>query len=340
MQKPTFAITRGVNISHWLSQSKARGLQRREFFLRDDVSNIAAWGFDHLRLPVDEEQLWLEDGSRDPEAFELLENGLLWAREAGLRVVVDLHILRSHHFLDKDPPLYRDPAEERRFVGLWEDLADALAAHAPDQVAFELLNEAVAKDHEDWNRVAHAAHTAIRQRQPDRFIVLGSNRFCQCITFPHLRVPDDERTILTFHYYNPMLVTHYTASWIGPLRHYNGPIDYPGDLVPKEAFQAQPKELQEHMELHGIRFDQEAMRKDFALPLAVRKQTGLPLYCGEFGVFQACPDPVRIRWYRDILALFHEHNIAFANWDYRGSFGIVDKNREPTAILDVLRETP
>ncbi|MCC5808173.1 MAG: cellulase family glycosylhydrolase [Opitutales bacterium] len=332
-----FAINRGVNISHWLSQSKARGARRREYFVREDVERIAGWGFDHLRLPVDEEQLWQEDGSRDPEAFALLENGLAWAREAGLRVVVDLHILRSHYFLDKDPALYRDPAEERRFAGLWEDLADALADHPYDQVAFELLNEAVAKDHEDWNRVAHTAHAAVRRRQPERFLVLGSNRFCQCVTFPHLRVPDDGRTLLTFHYYNPMLVTHYTASWTGPLGEYNGPVNYPGDLVPAEVFQAQRGELQETMRSHGIHFDQDAMRRDFAYPLAVREKTGLPLYCGEYGVYKACPDPVRIRWYRDILALFREYGIAHACWDYRGGFGIVDQHRQPTAILDVLR---
>lgn len=286
---------------------------------------------------MDEEQLWQEDGRREPEAFALLEEALGWAREAGLRVIVDLHILRSHYFLDKDPPLYRDPSEERRFAGLWEDLADALAAHPCDQVAFELLNEAVAKDHKDWNRVAHAAHTAVRQRQPERFIVLGSNRFCQCVTFPHLRVPEDKRTILTFHYYNPMLVTHYTAPWVGPLRDYTGPIDYPGDLIPADLFQAQPAELRETMKDNGLHFDLEAMRRDLAYPLAVREKTGLPLYCGEFGVYKACPDSVRLRWLRDILTLLREYGIAHAIWDYRGAFGIVDENRQPTAILETLR---
>jgi endoglucanase len=50
-----FEIRRGTNISHWLSQSRARGAERRAWFTEDDVQRIAGWGFDHIRLPIDEE---------------------------------------------------------------------------------------------------------------------------------------------------------------------------------------------------------------------------------------------------------------------------------------------
>ena len=93
-----FGIRRGVNISHWLSQSGRRGADRREWFTEKDVELIASLGFDHIRLPVDEEQLWDQAGKKEPEAFALLHKAIGWARESKLRVVVDLHILRSHHF--------------------------------------------------------------------------------------------------------------------------------------------------------------------------------------------------------------------------------------------------
>ncbi len=56
-----FHISRGVNISHWLSQSSTRGQRRQEYFTEKDVAFIAGLGYDHIRLPVDEEQLWDED---------------------------------------------------------------------------------------------------------------------------------------------------------------------------------------------------------------------------------------------------------------------------------------
>lgn len=110
-----FEICRGTNISHWLSQSDGRGDARRTWFTEKDVKYIASLGFDHIRLPADEEQLWDEQGNREKEAFELLHNAINWCKENKLRVVVDLHILRSHHFNAKDRPLWTDPMCRRDF---------------------------------------------------------------------------------------------------------------------------------------------------------------------------------------------------------------------------------
>ena len=84
-----FEIRRGVNISHWLSQSGRRGEGRREWFTEKDVKLIASVGFDHIRLPVDEEQLWDEAGNKEKEAFELLHNAINWAQQSKLRIIVD-----------------------------------------------------------------------------------------------------------------------------------------------------------------------------------------------------------------------------------------------------------
>ena len=62
-----FTIHRGTNISHWLSQSNARGEERCRRFTRDNVRRLADLGLDHLRLPVDEEQLFDADDRREPE---------------------------------------------------------------------------------------------------------------------------------------------------------------------------------------------------------------------------------------------------------------------------------
>ena len=67
--RPRFAVQRGVNISHWLSQSDRRGTGREEWFNRQDVALLAGLGFDPLRIPIDEEQMWDEDGKPVPEAL-------------------------------------------------------------------------------------------------------------------------------------------------------------------------------------------------------------------------------------------------------------------------------
>src|SRR5262245_58806766 len=99
-----FVFKKGTNISHWLSQSNRRGLDRQNFFTEQDVKYLAGLGFDHLRIPVDEEQLWKEEGQEDPEGFSLLKQALDWCKKYNLDAVVDLHILRSHHFNEKIKP--------------------------------------------------------------------------------------------------------------------------------------------------------------------------------------------------------------------------------------------
>lgn len=329
-------VKRGTNISHWLSQSERRGAERRAFFVRDDVRRIADWGFDHIRLPIDEEQMWDADGHAEAESFDLLDAALDWADQAGLNTIVDLHILRSHHFNQgTESALFAIPAEAAKFAGLWRRLSDHLKGRSPDRVGYELMNEPVARCAGDWNRVAGQAFRAIREREPDRTIVLGSNRWNSPSTFDELDVPDDAHTILTFHFYKPMLITHYRAAWWREGAWYDGPVQYPGELIPAGHLAGMSDSDRLRVaDLNRI-YDRSAMAADLAKPLAVAQRTGLPLYCGEFGAYKLAPLPVRLAWYRDIVSVFRECDIGWANWDYKGGFGLVEDGRR-TEITEVI----
>lgn len=337
----TIAIDRGTNISHWLSQSDKRGAARRAWFTREDVQRIADWGFDHIRLPIDEEQMWDEHGGQQAEAFDLLDAGLDWALAAGLNVVVDLHILRNHTFeATAEPVLFTDPAESARFTGLWHQLSRRLRTRSCERVAYELLNEAVASDPADWNRVALGAHAAVRALEPRRPLVLGSNRWNSVFTYDELAVPPDPDTILTFHYYHPMLITHHRASWSTEGRMYDGPISYPGRPIAAEHLHLVRKpEAHRLLSLDIDKLNQpyhrERILQDLAQPLAAARRSGLPLYCGEFGVIKLAPMPARSAWYHDIVSLFTEHGIGWANWDYKGMFALVEDGVS-TGIAEVM----
>ena len=93
-----FHIKRGTNVSHWLSQSEARGEMRRLHIQEEDFERLHDLGFDFVRIPIDEVQFWDEKGNKLPEAWTLLTNALKWARKHELRAIVDLHIVRSHYF--------------------------------------------------------------------------------------------------------------------------------------------------------------------------------------------------------------------------------------------------
>ena len=327
----------GTNISHWLSQSERRGAPRKAFFGRDDVRRLADWGFQHLRFPADEEQLWDDAGKPENEAFDLLESALDWTLEAGMKAVVDLHILRSHYFISAtEPKLFTDPAEAVKFADLWRQLSARLKRRPLERVAYELMNEAVATNPDDWNRVATQAFQAIRSLEPKRTIVLGSNRWNSALTFDQLQIPDDRETILTFHYYLPMLITHHQANWWPDGMLYNGPLQYPGRPIAPENLARVSEPARSKLEALNEPYDRAHMVRDFAQPLAAAKRTGMPLYCGEFGVYSTVQQPVRLAWYRDVITAFKEHNIAWANWDYKGGFALVDGQGKSTGIAETM----
>ena len=56
--KKSFEIKRGVNLSHWLSQRGENTPSIQDGMSATDFSRIARAGFDHVRLPIDEEVLW------------------------------------------------------------------------------------------------------------------------------------------------------------------------------------------------------------------------------------------------------------------------------------------
>jgi len=335
-----FAVKRGTNVAHWLSQSRRRGAEREQFFTAEDIKIIADMGFDHIRLPIDEVQMWDEEGNRHEDAFELMLNCINWCAENNLSVIVDLHILRSHYFNAEVKPLWTEVAEQEKFYDLWRDLSDALHHFPNSLVAYELMNEAVADDPEQWNDLVANAVIAIRELEPERTIVIGSNRWQTVGTFGDLKVPqNDPNILLSFHYYEPMILTHYQAGWT-EYRDYTGPVHYPGILLTGEEFNALPDSLKSVAERwKEVTFNKDIIFEMWQKPIKKSKELGLPLYCGEFGVYFDAPEADMLRWYKDIIQLLDENDIGYANWNYKSSsFGLVDEegNRYEALIQIVI----
>ena len=323
----SFKIKRGTNIAHWLSQSEKRGDERATFFTEKDVLYIADAGFDHIRLPVDEQQLWDSTGKRNDDAFQLLDNFMNWANKAGLRVVLDLHILRSHHFNEEEKPLWTKPEAQDKFIQLWKDLASAVNKWPNGMVAYEFLNEPVADDPEQWNRLLARVDDSIRSWEPERTLVIGSNRWQSANTFDQLKIPaNDKNILLSFHFYEPFHLTHYKASWT-ELKDFDGTVQYPGQIVVNGQ---KPEEKRV--------YNRDTLEKMMAKPIHLADSLKLPLYCGEFGVIDGSPRESKEAWYKDMVAIFDKHNIAYANWNYKsGSFGIVDVQMNPdSTMVDIL----
>jgi endoglucanase len=317
-------LGKGTNLAHWLSQTRRTGEERRSFITEKDIAYIAELGFDHVRLPIDEMQMWHESGERDEDAFEIMHNAVRWSLKYDLRVLIDLHILRSHHFNAEDKPLWTEVEAQDQFIDLWRDLSEALHDYPTDRVAYELMNEPVADDANDWNKLLARAFAAVRELEPGRTVVIGSNSWQSADTFDELVVPGDDNIILSYHFYEPFMLSHYRTPWTF-LRDYTGPVHYPGVILTQEEFDALPEDQKEvAKDWVGRTFNKEVLTTMMEKPMRVARELGLPLYCGEYGVFDKAPSADRMRWYADMIAIFEEHGVSSANWNYKSDeFGLV-----------------
>ena len=329
-----FRIKRGTNLSHWLSQSEERGEARRTHIQEDDFARLDSLGFDFVRIPIDEVQFWDEEGNKLPEAWQLLTQALDWSVKHHLRAIVDLHIIRSHYFnavnegQEDANTLFTSEKAQQDLINLWYQLSEALKGYSNDSVAYEFMNEPVAPEHEQWNQLVAKVHAALRKVEPKRTLVIGSNLWQGYQTIKYLRVPENDKNIvLSFHYYNPMILTHYGAWWT-PIGKYKGKVNYPGILVSKEDFEAAPDSLKPELEPYLTQeYNIDKIRADFKDAIEAAKKYNLQLFCGEWGVYEPVDRNLAYAWTKDMLKVFDEFNIAWTTWCYDADFGFWDQKK-------------
>lgn len=161
---------------------------REQYITREDIAYIASTGATTVRLPfhyklfTDEEYL----GLRDPEAgFELVDRVVGWCREAGLRLILDMHDCPGGQTGDNIddsygyPWLFRSPEMQERFIAVWRSIA-AHYADEPVILGYDLMNEPIAHYFEDKEKLNAALQPlmirtarAIREVDPNHILILA-----------------------------------------------------------------------------------------------------------------------------------------------------------------------
>jgi endoglucanase len=324
-----FVIKRGINISHWLSQVKERPnktISTQDWFTEKDVIFLKGLGYDHLRLPIEEAIMWDSTGKKNEISFQILHKAITWCIKNDVKAIVDFHILRVHHFNElKAISLWKDPVAQQNFCNLWQELSAELHKYPNNMVAYELFNEAVADKNEDLKNLQKRLVDVIRKTEPTRTIIIGPNKWQDPARMPFVFLPEnDTNIILSFHWYKPLLVTHREAYWT-PVGKYKGPLKYPGRLIEDKEMQGLSKEAIDKInEEGGPVYTLDTLEKFISISVNFAREKKLPLYCGEFGCLPACSKDIRFRWYKDMRTIFEKYDIAWANWDYKGDFCIVN----------------
>jgi aryl-phospho-beta-D-glucosidase BglC (GH1 family) len=150
---------RGLNMGGWLSQidaiqekdpEKFPGIDKHmETFIGEaDFANVKAWGFDHVRVPVDFYLFFTDDEKPLENRMINLDKAVKYAKDKGLKFILDLHECPGHDFSDavKSPVqklfVEGDDTYIKKTERIWAYLAERYGQN--DHLLFETLNEPVA----------------------------------------------------------------------------------------------------------------------------------------------------------------------------------------------------
>lgn len=322
---------KGINLGGWLSQIDCRSKEHfQNFITESDIQEIASWGLDHVRLPIDYDIIEDEDGTPKEEGYKLITNCVEWCKKYGLHVIIDLHKTYGYSFdpLEKNDKeiFFHTESLQNRFINIWKEIASRYVNYG-DMVAFELLNEIVSPNVvEEWNGIIRKVVPAIREIAPDNYIVFGGVCYNSVTSVPKLIEPFADKLVYTFHCYEPMAFTHQKAYWVD-----NMPKDfemhYPDSV---EAYREKSKQLQQELVLAIYEDAITSIGPDmfevlFTPAIKTAVERDVPIYCGEYGVIDQAPLPDTLNWLKDMNEAFVKNHIGRALWNYKSKdFGIID----------------
>jgi len=283
-------------------------------FLEADFRWMAEWGFDFARLPMDY-RCWTDpdDPYRvDEKVLAQIDRAVELGKKHGVHVNLNLH--RAPGYTVAQPAekldLWTDEEAQRQFDFQWSQFAKRYRGIPTSQLSFDLVNEPANTTTEAYAKVARRVVAAIRKVDPDRLIIADGIRWGRDPMFELADLGVGQST----RGYDPFQLTHYKASWA------NGSDRWPEPTWP----------LKQGGKMH----DRDWLHEDRIVPWKKLEAKGVGVHVGEWGVFNKTPHDVALGWMRDCLSLWKDAGWGWSLWNFRGSFGVLDSDREDVDYED------
>jgi endoglucanase len=323
---------RGFNLLDFFSHDPEKG----RINPKEHLQWMADWGFNFVRIPVSYPTYLSFDRSKpilphevlqfDDFRLEQIDNLIFKAHQNGLHVSLNLH--RAPGFCINagfiEPyNLWKDEEALSAFCAHWEMWATRYRGVSSEKLSFDLVNEPFAREDvndqlspgglvpvDQYLKVASAALNTIKTVDPQRLVIANGNGGGG-IAVPELAHLDLAQSCRG---YNPMLVSHYKASWV-----FKNPEELPKPVWPGE--------------IEGKMYNKEMIVRYYEPWVELIRQ-GVGVHCGECGAYNRTPHHVFLAWFEDVLDVLQQHRIGFGIWEFSGAFGILNSGREDIQYED------
>lgn len=310
-------FSRGVNLTNWFQAGSARQIQFSRYD-RADLAQIKSLGADAIRLPINLHAMTsgAPDYRVDPLLFTFLDQVVDWAEALELHLILD-----NHSF---DPSDATSPQVGTILRAVWRQVAQRYRDRS-DRIYYEILNEPHGISHALWGQIQGEVITAIRAVDTRHTIIVGGADFNSYRSLASLPVYSDRNLIYTFHFYDPFLFTHQGASWVTPsmVPLAGMPFPYRADRMPTLPAALRGSWIESAYNAYATEGTEARVRQLIDIAVRFRDERKVPIFCGEFGVYQPNSDPgQRVYWYEFVRKYLEEKKIDWTIWDYHGGFGL------------------
>jgi len=288
---------------------------------RDRLAEIARVGFKTVRLPVcfgawaTVEPPYRWDA---PQYLAAPDSLVKWALDNNLTTIIDLHHVEFDGSI-------RGADTTARLVWLWQQIAERYKHTDPERVLFELRNEPHGMSAAAWRAQATLLIETVRRIAPNHTLIVGFHNWngldqmIQSDPFP------DPNIIYTFHFYDPFIFTHQSATWAGSGLSDLRNVPFPANpavpiAVPASARGTWVEGAITNYAREGTYerlYSRLAAAKDWSV---VRK---VPIFLGEFGSYNAGATPEsRCRHAEAVYFALGRLQIPSAWWEWDQGFSM------------------
>ncbi len=315
----------GINISffenYWKPEEYLVNNYRK---VMDKIFLAHQLGFTSVRLPVAFDN-FLEPGTNkiNKQLLNNLEEIYDFAAKNNMNIIITYHYGSLYKKDDKIK-------EADRIADMWSQVLEVFKGVGYDHLFFGLYNEPRVSV-EDWRYTKGRLMTLLRPKDLERYWIVGSTNYNGIDALVQLRkIPNDNKIIYTFHFYQPYIFTHQGAPWDAEKTFIKGlPYNYIPTAMPPKPDRVMSKDMHYNYDHYSEKASRAFIDGRIRLVYDWLVINKVPVICTETGAIETIPQQYRENYFNDVMSVMKNYGIPAMIWDLDQTFSIIDKQKQP-----------